>query len=57
MKTAAERRYDVATHVSRTASISNSSAIDGNATLIEDAMKGAKNELNMATIRADLFSV
>src|SRR4030042_58375 len=51
--TAAARRYEVTTQLKDTAVIENSSAIDGNATLMDDAMNGVRNELSMATRKAE----
>ena len=55
--TAAASRYDVGTQLRRTAFIENSSAMSGRAMLIEDAMNGVRNELIMASKRADRFSL
>ena len=52
---AAASRYEVATQLSMTAVMLKSSAIAGSATLIEEPMKGVRNELSIAIMRACLF--
>src|SRR4030042_1465894 len=55
-KAADDRRDEVATQLSSTASIENSSPMEGIATLIEEAMKGVTKELRTATVMADRLS-
>jgi hypothetical protein len=54
-KIAAGKRKEVATQASRTASIANSFPMAGRAMLIEEAMKGVRKEVSVATCRTALF--
>jgi hypothetical protein len=56
-KAAAASVYEVATQFNETAFSDSWSAIDGRAMLTEDARKGVRKELNMATIRTTLLLV
>jgi hypothetical protein len=51
-KTAAAKRYEVATQLSETALMANSLPIEGRAMLTEEAMNGVRKELSIATSRA-----
>src|SRR4030067_876509 len=55
-KAADDKRYEVATQLSSTASIENSGPMERIATLIEEAMKGVTKELRTATVMADRLS-
>ncbi len=50
--TAAASRYEVATQLSRTASMENSFPKEGRATYMEERMKGMRKEARVATRRA-----
>jgi hypothetical protein len=52
---AAARRKDIATQLSRRASIEDSCPMDGRATLRADAMKGIRKEAMVAVTRAALW--
>jgi hypothetical protein len=51
--TAEAKRKDVATQLSKTASIGNSVSIEGRAMLIEEAIKGVRKELSVVTNKTD----
>jgi hypothetical protein len=51
-KTAAANRYAVGIQLNKIASAPNSKPIEGRAILIADAIKGVKNEANVATSKA-----
>ncbi len=53
-KTADANRYEVGIQLNKIASAANSEPIDGRAILIADAIKGVKNEANVATSRAGI---